>query len=57
MFTSFVWANTKQERNCILIKPGMRHYSKEKVLGPAKPLWFVRNAGFMMEAGLLYQIA
>ena len=36
---------------------GMRHYVKEKVLGPAKPLWFVRGDGFTMEANMVYEIA
>ena len=36
---------------------GMCHYVKEKVLGPAKPLWFVRGDGFTMEANMVYEIA
>ena len=28
---------------------------REKVLGPAKPLWFAKGQGFTMEAGMVYQ--
>jgi hypothetical protein len=34
----------------------MRHFAREKVLGPAKPLWYVKGIGFTMEAGLVYQL-
>lgn len=34
----------------------MRHYALEKVIGPAKPLWFVKGDGFVMEPGIVYQI-
>ena len=36
---------------------GMRHYGKEKVLGPAKPLWFIKGDGFHMEANKVYEVA
>ena len=34
----------------------MRHYARDKVLGPAKPLWFIKGGGFLMEPGMHYQI-
>lgn len=36
---------------------GLRHFPREKVLGPAKPLWYVKGSGFTMDAGLVYQLA
>lgn len=35
---------------------GVRHYSLQKVLGPAKPLWFLKGNGFVMEPGHFYQV-
>ncbi|CAK9043211.1 unnamed protein product [Durusdinium trenchii] len=35
---------------------GIRHYSREKVLGPAKPLWFAR-ADIVLRADHYYQVA
>ncbi len=35
---------------------GMRHFAREKVLGPAKPLWFLKGCGFTLEAGEVYQV-
>ena len=31
------------------ITEGVRHYNREKTIGPAKPLWFVSGNGFTME--------
>lgn len=35
---------------------GMRHYHREKIVGPAKPLWFAR-ADIVLEANMYYQVA
>ena len=35
----------------------MRFYAREKVLGPAKPMWYVKGTGFRMEPDMLYEIA
>lgn len=34
----------------------MRHYAKDKVLGPAKPMWFCCGDGFLMEPNKFYLI-
>ena len=39
-----------------LISSGMRHFAREKVLGPAKPLWFLKGCGFTLDAGEVYQV-
>lgn len=35
---------------------GVRHYSREKTLGPAKPLWFIKGQGFLMEPNMYYKV-
>lgn len=34
---------------------GMRHYTKEKVIGPAKPIYYLKKS-FQMEKGMVYQV-
>ena len=36
--------------------PGMRHYAREKVVGPAKPLWFAKGS-IVLEPKTFYQVA
>ena len=36
---------------------GMRHYTKDKMVGPAKPMFFVRGDGFQMQSNMVYEIA
>ena len=38
-----------------LCTSGMRHFSREKVLGPAKPLLYFKDS-FTMEANMVYQV-
>lgn len=40
----------------LFLSKGIRHYSREKVLGPAKPLWFAR-ADIVLRADHYYQVA
>lgn len=35
---------------------GVRHYNREKTLGPAKPLWYIKGQGFLMEPNMYYQV-
>ncbi|CAK8992499.1 Uncharacterized protein SCF082_LOCUS3131, partial [Durusdinium trenchii] len=34
----------------------VRHFAREKVVGPAKPLWYLRGSGFTADAGSVYQV-
>ncbi|CAK9072441.1 Uncharacterized protein SCF082_LOCUS35627 [Durusdinium trenchii] len=36
--------------------PGLRHYPREKVVGPAKPLWFAKG-DIVLQPSMQYQIA
>lgn len=45
--------------SCVLfvtINLGLRHFPREKVLGPAKPLWFLKGHGITIDAGCVYQL-
>lgn len=41
---------------CLTVPSGMRYYNREKTLAPAKPLWYIKSKGFVMEAKRAYQI-
>lgn len=53
---SFFFVNSSAAPS-LEITEGVRHYNREKTIGPAKPLWFVSGNGFTMEADTYYKVA